>query len=125
MTNGYREPDPGPGNAEQLRRIRFQSMLESIQKFRLFFAGLVFAMLAFSVQFSLKSPTDLVMFMQVAAWICLLLTGIFALMDAGGFVAEYTEKISKGLGEKTRISMWGLFIGALLLLGTARVLHAL
>ena len=106
----------------QRERIRYQWMLESIQKFRVFFAGLVFAMLAFSIQFSIESPSTSAMWLQIAAWICLLLTGLLALRDAGGFVLLQTENKFSGLVITLRVFMWLLFVAALVLLAIARIL---
>src|SRR5207245_4871214 len=74
-------------NREALRadeRVRYQWMLETLGKFRLFFAGLVFAMLSFSVQFSIVTANRAVTWCQFAAWLLLLVTGALALRDAGG-----------------------------------------
>lgn len=71
-------------------RIHYQWMLQSISRFRLFFAGLVFATLSFSVQFAIDSGNTIVNTLQSSAWICLLVTGVLALRDAGGLVSRYT-----------------------------------
>jgi len=103
-------------------RLRYQWMLDSVAKFRLFFAGLVFAMLAFSVQFSIGTANRAVMWPQVAAWFLLLATGLLAVRDAGGFVKKHTEDKFDGLSPAIRRSMWGGFIVALGLLMSARLL---
>jgi len=48
-------------------RIRYQWMLESVAKFRFFFAGLVFAMLSFSVQFAVQTTDRAARWCQVLA----------------------------------------------------------
>lgn len=105
---------------EQIARIRHQVMLEGIFRFRLFFAGLVFAILAFSVQFSVHSSDPWVKWLQASSWGLLLITGILALRDAGGFVTKYPENILKGLDAKNRWLMWVFFLLAIVLLALSR-----
>lgn len=78
-------------------RVRYQWMLDSVSKFRLFFVGLVFAILSFSVQFSIVTGNRAAKGCQVAAWILLLATGMLSLRDAGGFVTRYTQDKFDGL----------------------------
>jgi hypothetical protein len=78
-------------------RLRYQWMLDSVSKFRLFFAGLVFAMLSFSIQFAIVNSNRGAKWYQLAAWLLLLLTGMLALSEAGGFVVKHTEDVFEGL----------------------------
>lgn len=105
-------------------RIRYQWMLANVARFRLFFTGLVFALLSFSVQFSVvpKSNASVVNCIQVSAWLLLIMVGFLALRDAGGFVAQHTEDSFNGLSRGWRIAMWGMFATSLLLLALARIL---
>ena len=103
-------------------RIRYQWMLDSVSKFRLFFAGLVFAMLSFSVQFSIVTANRAVTRCQFAPWLLLLVTGALALRDAGGFVTKYTQDKFEGLSSVMRWLMWGCFVLALVLLMVVRLL---
>ena len=103
-------------------RIRYQWMLDSVSKFRLFFAGLVFAMLSFSVQFSIVTANRAAKWCQVAAWLLLLGTGVLAVRDAGGFVSKYTQDKFEGLSSAMRWLMWGCFVLALVLLMIVRLL---
>jgi len=103
-------------------RLRYQWMLDSVSKFRMFFAGLVFAMLSFSVQFSVVSANRAVKGCQLAAWLLLLATGVLSLRDAGGLVAKNTENVFDGLTSGVRRIMWGCFLVALILLMSARIL---
>lgn len=50
-------------------RIRYQWMLEGVSKFRLFFAGLVFAMLSFSVQFAIQTTDRAARWCEALAWL--------------------------------------------------------
>ena len=103
-------------------RLRYQWMLDSISKFRLFFVGLVFAMLSISVQFSVSSALPAVRWCQVAGWVLLLATAVLSLIEAGGFRAKWTEPIFDGLPCRWRIAMWASFIFALVFLMGARFL---
>ncbi len=67
----------------------------SVSKFRLLFVGLVFAILSFSVQFSVPTANRAARGSQLAAWILLLLTGMLSLRDAGGFVARNMKSCSR------------------------------
>jgi len=119
------EKDRDAQNREDLlarERIRDQWMLESVSKVRLFFAGLVFAMLAFSVQFAVVTENRAAKGCQLAAWILLLLTGMLAVRDAGGFVTKNTEDVFDGLSPAIRRRMWWCFVLAVVLLMSTRVL---
>jgi hypothetical protein len=122
MTDKGDREDKGQDELMVRERLRYQWMLDSVSKFRLFFAGLVFAMLSFSVQFSVGSPNRAVKWCQVAAWLLLLATGALSLRDAGGFVSKNTQDVFDGLRPKLRRIMWGCFLLALILLISARLL---
>lgn len=102
-------------------RIRYQWMLDGLSKFRLFFAGLVFAMLSFSVQFAVQTTDRTARWCQVLAWAFFGLTGLLALRDAGGFVVRYTEHVFEGLSPRTRWLMWACFVLGVVLLAATRV----
>ncbi len=105
-------------------RIHYEWMLASIARFRLFFAGLVFAILSFSIQFAMvpKANASLVNTIHVIAWLLLIAVGFLALRDAGGFVSKHTEETFNGLSSCWRKAMWGMFAIALLLLISGRIL---
>lgn len=105
-------------------RIHYEWMLASIARFRLFFAGLVFAILSFSIQFAMvpKANASLVNTIHVIAWLLLIAAGFLALRDAGGFISKHTEESFNGLSSSWRKIMWGMFAVALLLLVSARIL---
>src|SRR2546428_13645348 len=102
--------------------LRYQWMLDSVSKFRLFFAGLVFAILSFSVQFSVVTANRAAKGCQLAAWILLLVTGMLSVRDAGGFVTKNTQDVFEGLSPSTRWRMWACFLLAIVLLMSARLL---
>src|SRR5438445_2823086 len=119
------QKDEEAQNREDLlarERIRYQWMLESVSKVRLFFAGLVFAMLSFSVQFAVATENRAAKGCQLAAWILLLLTGMLSVRDAGGFVTKHTQDKFDGLSPAIRRRMWWCFVIAVVLLMSARVL---
>src|SRR5438046_2525450 len=97
-------------------------MLDTVSKFRLFFVGLVFAILAFSVQFSVPTANRAAKWCQLVAWLLLLVTGMLSLRDAGGFVTKNTEVVFDGLPPGVRRFMWTCFLLALILLMSARFL---
>src|SRR5205807_6582004 len=94
--------DKGQEDLSAGGRLRYQWMLDSVSKFRLFFAGLVFAMLSFSVQFSIVTANRAGKWCQLAAWLLLLATGVLAVWDAGGFVAKHTQDKFDGLSPAIR-----------------------
>ena len=101
--------------------LHYDWMLQSILKFRLFFVGLIFSILAFSIQFSVRADTLLVGILQAAAWGALLLAGLLALRDAGGLVTRYTEEVFEGLSTRARVVMWVLFASGMALIAAARL----
>lgn len=50
------------------------------------------------------------------------LTGMFALRDAGGFVAKYTEDVFEGLSQRARWVMWACFFLGIVFLAAPRLL---
>jgi hypothetical protein len=121
MSEKSNQSDAGPNDLNARERLRYQWMLDSVSKYRLFFAGLVFATLSFSVQFSSPTTSRAPKWVQFAAWVFLLITGVLALRDAGGLVSRVTEDVFEGLSPKWRKAMWVFFLSALALLMTARM----
>jgi hypothetical protein len=65
-------------------RIRYQWMLDSVSKFRFFFAGLVFAMLSFSVQFAIYTTDRVARWCQALSWALLAVTGMLSFATQEG-----------------------------------------
>ena len=101
-------------------RIRYQWMLDSLFKFRLFFTALVFTILSFSIQFQVNTNDRLIIAFEIGAWILLGITGYFSLKDCGGFSSKITEQSFEGLSQKQRKAMWACFFGGLVLLMVAK-----
>ena len=120
MTDRDHRVDSGQEDLRARERLRYQWMLDSVSKFRLFFVGLVFAMLSFSVQFAVQTTDRAARWCQVLSWIFLGLTGMLALRDAGGLIAKNTEKVFDGLPPRTRRFMWLCFTLGVVLLAAAR-----
>lgn len=116
------EQTPADGTALQDReQARYEIMLGALYRFRLFFAGLVFTVLSFAVQFQVESTVIYIKVMEVAAWTALGGVGMFALRDCGGLASTATEKVVEGLSRKHRQLMWALFVLSLALLAGVRV----
>lgn len=110
----------GQDHALESERIHYSWMLHSIQRFLLFFCGLVFAVLSFSLQVRFESLSTSARVLYTCAWIALLLIGALASRQASGFTTKDTDKSFEGLSPRWRTVMWGLFILAIALLGVAK-----
>jgi hypothetical protein len=95
-------------------------VLERATKFRTFFAGLVFALLSFSVQFSVQTSTRRD-WCQFLAWTLLLITGCLALRDAGGFTTRDSDIRFEGLRPGMRRIMWMCFLVGVVLLVVMKI----
>jgi len=111
----------GEKYVEECEKIRYQTMLSSLHKFRLFFAGLVFAILSFAIQYPIKSNYVLIKILESASWILFAITGYFALKDLGGFHSLYTEKALEGIGGKKRKWMWCIFLAGIIALMLSKI----
>lgn len=95
-------------------------MRDSLQKFRLFFSGLVFAILSYSLQVDFSKIDTPAQMLYSSAWVMLLVTGLLALKEAGGLARRNLEDNFNGLSPNIRAVMWLAFAGSLLLLGLAK-----
>jgi len=65
MTRQRNSTDRGADDRYRRDQILYEWQLNSLARFRLFFAGLVFAVLAFSIQFSVEAPETVVRWLQI------------------------------------------------------------
>ena len=79
-------------------------------------------MLSFSVQFAVQTTDRTARWCQVIAWFFLVVTGMLALRDAGGFVTKHTENVFEGLTPTTRRFMWACFFLGGVFLAATRVI---
>jgi hypothetical protein len=101
-----------------LERVR------NIYKFDFFFAGLVFAVLSFAMQFPTKSSFIYLVVAEGISWILFFLVGMCALYLCGGFLTQHThgelERHQKHQ-PKVRSVMWVLFVIAVGILAIVRI----
>ena len=115
MSNG-RTPLDG-GFALEQAKTRDRILAESAMKFRYFFVGLVFAILSFAIQYPIKTSVLGLKFTEATSWGFIAITGLFALIDVGGF--SLSAEPSGGLTRLCRGLMWACFlIGIVLLLAS-------
>lgn len=113
---------PPSFHGEKLEEIRHQAVLSSLTKFRFFFAGLIFAVLSYSIQKPVDSVSPYLNWAESISWLLLLASGLFAVKECGGFNLKLTEDaVFSGLSERYRKVMYGLFILAMLLLVLSRI----
>lgn len=121
------EPSRQDDIEKQLRCAEKEWNLErvrNIYKFDFFFAGLVFAVLSFGMQFSVKSCCIYLRIAEGISWILFLLVGVCALYVCGGFLTQHThgelEKRQKDSPKARRI-MWVLFVVAIVILSIVKI----
>lgn len=101
-----------------LERVR------NIYKFDFFFAGLVFAIVSFAMQFPIRSACLILKIAESFSWILFLITGVCALYVCGGFVTRHTDAVLKKREERlplVRFWMWASFVAAVVSLATVKV----
>ncbi len=86
---------------------------KAFYRYRLFFCSLVFAILSFAIQFSVKSDCNLLRVLEGCGWIFLLLCGFLSIRELGGF---RLKNIYIGLSPKWQFAKYALFVVAMLLL---------
>lgn len=106
------------GKEWDLERVR------NLYKFDFFFTGLVFAVLSFGMQFSVKSCCTYLKIAESISWVLFLIVGMCALYVCGGFLTQHThgelENRQKD-SPKVRRIMWVLFVFAVGILSIVRI----
>jgi|AntRauTorcE11898_2_1112593.scaffolds.fasta_scaffold04719_6 hypothetical protein len=120
MGRGNDSLSKGHDHILESERIHYSWMLNSIQRFRLFFCGLVFAVLSFSLQVGFDALPTSARVLYTCAWTSLLGAGVLALREAGGFRTKDTEESFEGMSPRWRKAMWALFLAGIALLGGAK-----
>ena len=119
-------PNAERDNRYELERIRHQSLLQSITKFRFFFSGLIFAVLSYSIQKPIESVNIYIIWAENIAWILLLISGLLSIRECGGLNAKLTEdNVLDGLSDNYRKLMYYLFISAITLLVLSKITYKL
>jgi hypothetical protein len=98
--------------------------LQYLMRFYFFFTGLIFAILSFSMQYSIKTSNNYIKISEIIAWFLLLIAGILGLKEIGAFTVKNIGKILERLRPAERLIMWIFFIGALLILVIARAISS-
>ena len=117
-------PDRTPLNqyGHELDKIQYQAILSSLTKYRFFFAGLVFAILSYSIQKPIESGNILLNWSENLSWLFLLAAGLLSIKECGGFSSKLTEDaVFAGLSERYRKAMYALFFIAMVLLVFSRI----
>ena len=81
---------------KELKRAEMDLHLErvrNIYKFDFFFAGLVFAIVSFAMQFPIKSACLALRIAESISWVLFLVVGICALYVCGGFIIRHTDLV--------------------------------
>lgn len=119
------QEEKNTGNCkEELDKIRHQAILSSLTKFRFFFAGLVFAILSYSVQKPINSGLPIIIWSEALSWVLLLASGLFSIKECGGLNSKLTESaVFEGLSPHHRVIMYGLFVSAMGLLILSRIME--
>ncbi len=113
---------------KELKRAEIEWDLErlrNIYKFDFFFAGLVFAIFSFAVQFPIKSYCIYLRIAEGISWVLFLAVGICALYVCGGFLTKHTLRTLEKRNEylpKIRSWMWKFFVGAVGILTIVKII---
>lgn len=98
--------------------------LRNIYKFDFFFAGLVFAIVSFAMQFPIKSHCLYLRIAEAVSWVLFLAVGICALYVCGGFLTRHTHGALQKRHEclpKVRCWMWRFFVVAIGILAIVKI----
>ena len=116
------ERKPLNQHENELDKIRHQAILSSLTKYRFFFAGLVFAILSYSIQKPIASSNLLLIWSENVSWLFLLISGLLSIKECGGFSSRLTEDaVFSGLSERYRKAMYTFFVIAMVLLVFSRI----
>lgn len=113
---------------KELKRSEIDLHLErvrNIYKFDFFFAGLVFAIVSFAMQFPIKSACLGLRIAESISWISFLAVGICALYVCGGFIIRHTDPVLEKRQEiipKVRCWMWSFFVVAVVILALVKII---
>jgi hypothetical protein len=102
----------------------FRLNLQYLMRFYFFFTALIFAILSFSMQYSIKTSILYIKIAEVCAWFLLLISGILGLKEIGAFAVKDLGRVLGRLGTYERIIMWICFTGSLFLLIIARAINS-
>jgi len=103
-----------PEHHKEMIRACTEAGLEkekAIHKFKFFFAGLVFAVLSFVIQFPVKTNHFWIKVLESSSWVLFGSVALLALRNIGGFSLEDTNKgaYRTGLAKTWMFIMWLLF----------------
>lgn len=116
---------------KELKRAEIDLHLErvrNIYKFDFFFAGLVFAIASFAMQFSVRSSCLWLRIAEGFSWVLFLVVGVCALYVCGGFITRHADPVLEKRLEflpKVRCWMWGFFVAATAILALVKIVDLL
>ena len=104
----------------------YMERVRNAYRFEYFFAGLVFAVLSFAIQYPVAESVRFIKSLEAVSWVALALTGLMSLKGLGGFAPTYasTYKQTVMLSEPARKVMWGLFVVGVSALLAAKILDS-
>jgi preprotein translocase subunit Sec61beta len=121
MTTSQSEPEDN--DLQKMERIRYQYMLDRIQKFKSLIIAAILGMMAYAANATNSANNTLTIILLAISCITLLLSLVIAGMDAGGAVF-YNERSQEGVSKKTRIIMYICILFAAFLIFVAQVFNA-
>ncbi len=98
-----------------LERVR------AVWRFHFFFAGLVFAILSFAIQFPVSSINLWIKLAESLSWVTIGFSGLLALRQIGGFAPADSPRYLKDLSPNWRKVMWAAFLVGIALLLIAKI----
>jgi hypothetical protein len=104
---------------EYAEQVALETMRNE-SRFEFFFAGLVFAVLSFAIQYPVSSNDWSIKALESVSWVAFSATGLLALRGLGAF----SVKRRGSIGVQGRRAMWGLFIAGVFTLLAAKILDS-